>query len=72
MFDCYLKLNLLYPQANYIVNEGLGGALVWALDLDDFKNWCGDGKYPLLQKMKDVLTSPRKSADVPNSGPKGM
>ena len=36
---------------------GLGGGMVWAIGLDDFKNRCGDGPYPLLNVMKNVLTN---------------
>ena len=31
--------------------------MVWAIGMDDFKNRCGDGPYPLLNTIKDVLTS---------------
>ena len=30
--------------------------MVWAMGLDDFKNRCGDGSYPLLSVIKEVLT----------------
>lgn len=29
--------------------------MVWSLDLDDFKGSCGEGNYPLLNAIKDVL-----------------
>ncbi|XP_037913621.1 probable chitinase 10 [Hermetia illucens] len=36
----------------------LGGGMVWALDLDDFKNRCGDGVHPLLTQIHNVLKDP--------------
>ena len=38
---------------------GLGGGMIWALDLDDFNNRCGQGPHPLLTAIKDVLSVPR-------------
>ena len=36
--------------------NNLAGFMVWSLDLDDFTgDFCGQGKYPLLQKMNDFF-----------------
>jgi len=43
-------------KAQYIKDKGLAGGMIWALDLDDFKgSFCGEGKYPLLSSIVNVL-----------------
>lgn len=42
-------------KAELIKKLGLGGGMVWALDLDDFKNRCGCEPSPLLRTMNRVL-----------------
>merc|ERR1712088_1000626 len=42
-------------KSQYIKDNGFGGAMIWALDLDDFNNECGCEKYPLLKTINRVL-----------------
>ncbi|XP_053338529.1 acidic mammalian chitinase-like [Clarias gariepinus] len=45
-------------KVTYLKNFKFGGALVWALDLDDFTGlFCGQGKYPLINELKKQLTN---------------
>ncbi|XP_060083630.1 chitotriosidase-1-like [Ylistrum balloti] len=44
-------------KANYILTRGLGGSIVWAMDLDDFNNVCGLGVNPLMSVLRTLLNS---------------
>jgi chitinase len=41
---------------------GLSGGMIWAMEYDDFKNRCGAGKYPLLNKVHDMLNGNSKDS----------
>ena len=42
-------------KCHYVRDQGFGGGMVWALDLDDFSDLCECGKYPLLRTVNSVL-----------------
>ncbi|KAG7164862.1 chitinase 10-like 5, partial [Homarus americanus] len=46
-----------YDDPQYIKKkaEGLGGAMVWAIDLDDYKGVCGGERWPLLSTIRRTL-----------------
>lgn len=42
-------------KSRLIKQLGLAGGMIWALDLDDFRNRCGCGKHPLLKTLNHEL-----------------
>ena len=51
----YDDVAMVRRKSEFIKKEGYGGAMIWALDLDDFNNECGCEKYPLLKTINRVL-----------------
>lgn len=46
---------MIQHKSEYVRAMGLGGAMIWALDLDDFRNVCDCETYPLLKTINRVL-----------------
>ena len=43
--------------------------MVWAIDLDDFRGMCGDGKYPLISAINRTLTKANEDYARANAPP---
>jgi len=48
----YDTVRSVREKVEYAVQKKLGGAMVWELAHDDFKNLCGKGNYPLIQSIR--------------------
>ena len=48
-------VNIIREKSKLVKEQGFGGGMIWALDLDDFRNECGCEKYPLLRTINRVL-----------------
>lgn len=49
-------LQVYILQMDYLQEMGLGGVMVWSLDLDDFKGVCGP-PYPLVRSVRAALSA---------------
>lgn len=45
-------------KCEFVKTEGLGGAMIWSLDMDDFENRCGEGRYFMLSLINKYLRGP--------------
>ncbi|KAJ8319360.1 hypothetical protein KUTeg_004451 [Tegillarca granosa] len=62
----YDNVKSIEIKSRYIVERGLGGGMIWALDLDDFNGkTCNTGDYPLINAMKNVLIAAEADGNEP-------
>jgi hypothetical protein len=47
-----------------VKDNGLGGAMIWSVETDDFLGVCGAGKFPLLIAINSVLTGKTSGSEV--------
>lgn len=52
----YDNVQSVTVKSNYVVNNNLGGAMIWSLETDDFRGKCGPA-YPLLNTIYSIVMS---------------
>nr|AUE24249.1 acidic mammalian chitinase [Allenopithecus nigroviridis] len=53
-------------KADWLKKNNFGGAMVWAIDLDDFTGtFCNEGKFPLITTLKNALGLQSTSCKAP-------
>ncbi|XP_076310763.1 endochitinase-like isoform X2 [Tachypleus tridentatus] len=55
---------IITKKANYIREQGLGGAMVWALTDDDFRGFCGKEKSPLVTALRNALLTENEELPI--------
>lgn len=64
------NIKSLTEKAEYVKAHGLGGAMVWSIETDDFQGACGE-EYALLKTLNHVLRNgPAVKPTSPNNKPK--
>lgn len=51
----YDDVESINEKALFVKDGNYGGVGFWSLDHDDFNNVCGDGSYPLIKSVWDVI-----------------
>ncbi|CAO2599629.1 Chitinase-like protein 3 [Lemmus lemmus] len=52
----YDNIKSFHIKAQWLKNNSFGGAMIWAIDMDDFTgSFCGQGTFPLTSTLKKAL-----------------
>lgn len=62
-------VDIVRRKSDLVRTMKLGGAMIWALDLDDFRNRCGCETYPLLKTINRVLRNYPASGETCANSP---
>jgi chitinase len=52
----YENVTSLSFKMTHLKSKGYGGAMIWAVDMDDFQGICGP-KNPLIKVLRDAMES---------------
>lgn len=63
---------MIMRKTNLVKELGLAGAMIWALDLDDFRNICDCEPHPLLKTINRGLCRLNTPAPDCSLSPPGM
>jgi len=65
----YDDVDSIKAKTQFLTEKGLGGAMIWSIDTDDFRGTCGPEKFPLLRAINQALASAQKQDEpVPGTG----
>ncbi|RUS69909.1 hypothetical protein EGW08_022331 [Elysia chlorotica] len=56
-----------YIKAVTVLQEGLAGAFIWSVEMDDFNGHCGGPKFPLIRTVYEVFTQHPLSSSSPST-----
>ncbi|KAJ4447151.1 hypothetical protein ANN_09152 [Periplaneta americana] len=60
----YDNVKSIQIKSQYVKDNGLGGAMIWSVETDDFLGKCGQGKNPLLNTIKSTLNGDGPQPDT--------
>lgn len=53
----YDDVQSVKEKVEFLIDKQLAGAMVWSIDADDFRNFCGDGNFPMLRTITNQFNN---------------